>query len=277
MEIIGLTNQIPQSSNSGQEINIDDVKDWVNEQGFLKEHQDISHLITEEKFKQESNKTFKVIDITNWFQKGIFDSPTLEGAIEGAITEEQFNTLLEYDGIIIYGQFIIKNYISITDDEQVFYKEDSKEQITIVFSKSLLLYFVDVQYYCTPTMYHYNFWIEKLSSEFLTANGVLDPSQINTMAMSELITVAVDSFGTFQFYKMDRSYPHIEFVGLFKANDWIKFYCLSLNTDTHTWNFSPIDIQIDITNQLTQLVTLEQRIATLENIVAQLTSTTTNE
>jgi hypothetical protein len=66
-------------------------------------------------------------------------------------------------------------------------------------------------------------------------------------------------------------------VGLFKANDLIKFYCFTLDVDTHSWSFYPIDIQIDITNQLTQLVTLEQRIATLENIVAQLTNTSTNE
>lgn len=271
MEIIGLTNQIPQSSNSEQEINIEEVKDWVHEQGFLKEHQDISNLITEEKFKQESDKTFKVIDITNWFQEDIYDVPIQEGAI----TEEQFNTLLEYDGIVIQDVFLIKS--NNFDDQQIFHEEDHTKQITVSFDKFSLQYFVNVVLYYTPTIYHHNFYIKKLSSEFFTANGFLNPDQILAMANRELITVEVNNFGIFQFYKMSRSYQYVYFIGLFQSNDWTKFYCLHLNTDTYEWGFSPIDIQIDITNQLTQLVTMEQRIATLENTVAQLTSTTTNE
>ena len=271
MEIIGLTNQIPQTSNSN--INTDDIKDWVHEQGFLKEHQDISHLITEEKLKQESDKTFKVIDITNWFQEDIFDLSTQEGEI----TEKQFNTLLEYDGIILCGKFIIKDYTSITDDYQLFYKDDMEDYIVIGFDKSSLVYFVNVQSRSIPTMYHRKFYIEKLSSGFLTANGNLDPDQVYSMESCNFITVEVNNFGLFQFQKTHYLSPHIEFVGLFKTNDWIKFYCFTLDIDAHSWSFYPIDIQIDITNQLTQLVTLEQRIAALENIVAQLTNTTTNE
>lgn len=267
MEIIGLTNQIPQISNSN--INTNDIKDWVHEQGFLKEHQDISHLITEEKLKQESDKTFKVIDITNWFQ----DLSTQEGEI----TEKQFNTLLEYDGIIIHGEFIIRDYTSTTDDYQLFYKDSMDGHIDIGFDKSSLFYFIAVQYRRIPTMSYRTLQIEKLSSGFLTANGALDPDQDYNMELCDFITVEVNNFGIFQFQKTHYLFPYIEFVGLVKANDWIKFYCLTLDVDTHSWSFYPIDIQIDITNQLTQLVTLEQRIATLENIVAQLTNTSTNE
>ena len=66
------------------------TQDWVNEQGFLKEHQDISDLATKEEVNNEVNRaTAKEAELEEALNQEAVRATAAESELQGAVTAEQ--------------------------------------------------------------------------------------------------------------------------------------------------------------------------------------------